>query len=68
MTSPKVHTTLTNYLNGNITTAKHHARRVKPLDLLASLVHDYGYTPEKALLTTRHLKGEDCWQAACDQD
>lgn len=58
-------TMIENYINGNIATAKKQARRFPVWEIRDALI-DRGYSLKKATLTADHLKGRDCWQAACD--
>ena len=54
-----------NYINGNISYAKKKAKRFSEYALSTALV-DIGYSERKARLTAAHMKGEDCWQEACN--
>lgn len=54
------------YINGNISQAKQAAKRFSESRISTALVEDFGYSERKARLTAAHMKGEDCWQAACD--
>ena len=59
-----------NYINGNITEAKKIAAKAGASfnSLRDVLIHDYGYSENKATLTASHMKGADCWQQACDAE
>lgn len=63
----KVETIMATYINGNITTAKKQAKRI-PMEDIRQAFMDYGYSEVKATLTAAHIKGADCWQAACDAE
>jgi hypothetical protein len=59
---------LDNFLNGNLTIARKQAKRFSFVSIWNTLMFDYGYSLPKALLTAKWLKGDDCWQAACDAE
>ena len=63
----KVERILQIYIIGNITDAKKQAKRI-PMEEIRQAFMEYGYSEVKATLTAAHIKGVDCWQAACDAD
>lgn len=60
-----MNTMLNNYINGHIKEAKKQAKRYSFAAIFRAL-EDMGYSQAKAALTAAHLKGQDCWQEACD--
>lgn len=54
------------YINGNIKDAKIAAMTKPEAAIFQSLMDDFNYSERKARLTASHIKGSDCWQAACD--
>lgn len=54
-----------NLINGNLKDARRIAWGYKEWAIREALI-EYGYSLNKAVLTTDYLKGRDCWQAACD--
>lgn len=55
-----------NFINGNLSTAKHKARRFGFVAILTALREDYGFSAEKAIATAAFLKGQGSFQEACD--
>lgn len=65
-TSPRTTIIAENFINGNLTYARHAATR-HSLKALAMSFMTLGYSKNKATLSARYLKGEhNLWQAACD--
>jgi hypothetical protein len=64
------HTTVTEliegYINGNLSWAKREAKQFEQGEISLALMDEFGYSGRKAMLTAAHMKGEDCWQEACD--
>jgi len=56
---------ISNYLNGNLTTAKNKAKHFGFVRLITAL-REYGFSAEKAIATAAYLKGQGTFQAACD--
>ena len=61
-------TMLENFINGNLAAARKSARRFPHAAIRAALVEEYGYSLNKAALTTDWLKNGTGFQAACDAE
>lgn len=65
-TSPRTLIIAENFINGNLTYARHAASRHSQKTLAMSFMA-LGCSKDKATLSARYLKGEhNLWQAACD--
>lgn len=62
-----MNTLISNYVNGNLSTAKAQAKRKSYSALLVAL-QDYGYGPAAAIAIAAFLKGRGSFQAACDAE
>jgi hypothetical protein len=59
---------ITNLINGNLSIARHQAKRFTALKIRAFLMESHGYNFKKAQLTADYLKGKMTFQAYCDSE